>query len=398
MDSENKCTQIQLIFQNMFKTIFKDQIFNKDIKIKKLETGLSNYLYKIEANGNKYFLKIFGQISIHNLVNRNFETDLIDCNSKYKICGNYIFTDFTTFRVEEFLENLKKPNDECLLSDELFINKMLNCLLIFQYSIEEFPYDSQTKYKSDKNLYVKSFLNNIIKVAKNNLEYFEKEHVDWKNINKDVANLYTKTAFFETYIKKVNLFLNNYETIYGELLLGLEDIPLFLNHNDVHKHNLLLKSTSEKDSSNYDLLLIDYEYACFNYIGFDIINYCIESFFDLEYPEYPFYSKLVENVEVLLSEKKYYEIYDKYLVLFLEKLKKIKSEDYCENFLNKIYPILVTEKYFLKVSGLCSLFWFYCSLISLNFSKIINEDSFDYMNYSLERLKIYEYAKRRLDN
>jgi thiamine kinase-like enzyme len=399
MESENRCKQIQIIFEKMFMSVLPGEEIKNGIRIQKLESGLSNYLYLIIVNDKKYFLKIFGEISTYHLVNRKFETDLIYYNSKNNLCGSYIFTDYTTFRVEKYLENIRKPDDKSLLSDEMFINKMLNCLIGFQFSYEDLPLDSQSKYEIDKSLYVKGFLHNVVKVAKKKIELFEEEYTTyttWANLEN--TNNFNLNLTFETYIKKINSFLDNYEFIYDELLSGLEEIPQFLNHNDLHKYNILLKSTSQNVITDYNLLIIDYEYACFNYIGFDIINYCIESFFDLEYNVYPYYCVLVENVEVLFQEKKYYEFYVKYLDLFLAKLKEVKSDEYFQKFRENIFPIIITEKYFLKVSGLCSLFWFYCSLISLNFSKIINKDSFNYMDYSLDRLKIYECAKSRIDN
>jgi thiamine kinase-like enzyme len=128
-------------------------------------------------------------------------------------------------------------------------------------------------------------------------------------------------------------------------------------------------------------MLIDYEYACFNFIGFDIINYCIESFFDLEHPSYPFYSKL-KDVKILFEDEKYFEVYKKYINQL------INNEQDAIN-ISKIKSKLTTKEYFISVVGLAGLFWFICSMIPIEFTPQKDKSKFDYLKYSLDRLSVY---------
>jgi thiamine kinase-like enzyme len=256
------------------------------------------------------------------------------------------------------------------------------------------------KYSNTEKYSIKAFLQKIIKIAKIKVDVFEKNFEnDVKILEEEIQDknkiLDNHQISLKTIISKVKFYLENFDQIYSELLMdpdfNITEIPLVLNHNDVHMHNLLLH--------NCKLLLIDYEYATLNHIGFDIINYCIESFFNLEYPEYPFFKRKVENVNILFSDPKFFEIY----LNFVDKLiKKINSENINYNYLEKIYKIknyqkvLNNKNYFIRISGVCSLFWFYCALVSLDYEGFNDKNNFNYLDYSLERLSIYENAKKLL--
>jgi thiamine kinase-like enzyme len=403
----------------------------KFVKIEKLNSGLTNtlftitYLLKDEVNSTviskngpkkieKLFLKIFGEISSWGLIDRKFETDLIEENSKKGLCEKLVFTDYETFRLEEYLENIQKPSEDKLLEfpiekdlnekNELtdcqnFITKVNDAILNFEFSLYKMKEESFQKYSNMEKYSLKAFLEKIIKIAKVKVEIFEKNFQN--HINKLEAGACEKNENLEgiqfsikNLMPKVKFYLENFDEIYTDLVtdsnFDIKEIPLILNHNDVHMHNLLLH--------NDKLLLIDYEYATLNHIGFDIINYCIESFFDLEYPEYPFFKRKVENVNILYNDPKFFEIYlnfvDKLIVKIdkenvnynLEKIIKIK------NYLKVLYD----KNYFIRISGVCSLFWFYCALITLDYDGFINKNNFNYLDYSLERLSIYENAKNLL--
>ena len=49
---------------------------------------------------------------------------------------------------------------------------------------------------------------------------------------------------------------------------------MILNHNDLHRKNLIIEKTNSK------IFVLDHEYAALNLIGIDIANYLNESIFD----------------------------------------------------------------------------------------------------------------------
>lgn len=366
MDNSN------VTIDGILKTNFPEENLH-NITIKKIDSGLTNFSYLIIVNEKKYFLKIFGEISKLNIVDREFETDLMEINyDKYRLCTKIIATDFKTYRIEEYLEDIKKPEDIVLFDDE-FLNKLIPKLINFESSLE---FSEKSLYYNENNT-IYSFLNKIVKVSKDKMELFSQDY------NEYLTNNNERSFEIESYISKVNYYLQNFD---GNLnLLVQSNFPLILNHNDLHKHNILIRKNLNSDS---DLLLIDYEYAFINFIGFDMITYCIETFFDLEYPVYPFYNRLVESFEVLYTDEKYFNVYLKYLEFLKLKIKIGGELD---------YDLLSSKNYFTRISGICSLVWFYCCLISLDFKSIIRKDSFNYLDYSLDRLKIYEYTKSLIE-
>lgn len=56
-------------------------------------------------------------------------------------------------------------------------------------------------------------------------------------------------------------------------------------HNDMQEGNILLRQTKTKR----ELMLIDFEFAAYNYRGFDMANHFVEWQYDYTAPEYPFY-------------------------------------------------------------------------------------------------------------
>jgi thiamine kinase-like enzyme len=186
-----------------------------------------------------------------------------------------------------------------------------------------------------------------------------------------ISNLDNKNQIDQK-ILTVKYCLDNFPNYIDKL--DLDSYKLILTHNDIHKGNIIV------DQHNDVTGIIDYEYACYNLIGFDIINYLIESFFDLDYPVYPFYK--CKNIDPLFYDNKFFSIY----LLYLDKLRK---KDFISH---KEYDSLKDKNYYLKVLSLCSLFWFASSTIFINYNESNNYQKFNYIDYSLDRISIYEKA------
>lgn len=352
-----------------------DNISN--LKITKVNSGLTNYLFVLTFELNKliynYFLKLFGEISDYNLIDREFESDLIKVNSQLGRCVKFLATDNKTYRLEEYLENIQKVEDYNVFKNDdnfIFIDIIIDLAIKFESSFYLLPSNLIKKY-SDLSVYsVNAVLKRIVKIAKEKVDVFNKKYINSNLNDEDFIHYYE-------YLNKITKYLDNFDDIYNNLTKEIKHIPLILNHNDIHKHNLIL--------INGKTTLIDYEYSCLNHVGFDIINYCIENFFDLEYYKYPFYQKRVDDIGILFSKDKFYDIYLRYL----DQLKLVLNNSKLNE---EHFEILKTKNYFIKISGVCSLYWFYCALVSLNFESIVSKDNFNYLEYSLDRLSIYEKA------
>jgi choline/ethanolamine kinase len=58
---------------------------------------------------------------------------------------------------------------------------------------------------------------------------------------------------------------------------------LVLSHNDLHSQNMIWRNGDGR------LFIIDFDYSCFNYRGFDVANFFNEFCFDYEYPKPPYF-------------------------------------------------------------------------------------------------------------
>ncbi len=63
----------------------------------------------------------------------------------------------------------------------------------------------------------------------------------------------------------------------------MKGVPMIFSHNDVNLTNIILTGSADSEPS---LELIDYEFGCYNYLGFDLGNFYNE--FQTEYSETSF--------------------------------------------------------------------------------------------------------------
>jgi thiamine kinase-like enzyme len=60
--------------------------------------------------------------------------------------------------------------------------------------------------------------------------------------------------------------------------------PVVFCHNDLQEGNIIY------DKDSHCVHVIDYEYAAFNFRGFDLANHLCEHYIDYQYPQYPYFS------------------------------------------------------------------------------------------------------------
>lgn len=392
----------------------KNSINYSNINIKKTNEGLSNYIFYVTIDDKlKLFLKIF-----NNQIDRKFEEKIITLNAEQGNCARILDTDYNIYRIEEFLENIQKLEKKEVLNEN-FVAILTSKIIKFNFLLTN-EFNKCTEEKNVFRILEKTFLN-----AQKSFKNFKDKFDDWKNNiefnivsnnnNKDSAS--NKDCFEKTFD---SFKLQNYEKIEKYLSEGklkeilsdifpndflnkfnnkknfsLNDIPLFLSHNDVHLYNFLYRTndqdqrdSNERILNEENILLIDYEYACFNIIGFDFVNFFIECFFNLEFPDYPFYEQLEKSTKKIY-DKSYYDKYVKFLYEFLKELttKGFDIEKFSHlNFVD----LFGTYEYYCKICRLASIYWFYTALQFLDFDSNINKSGFNYIDYSIDRLSIYE--------
>lgn len=366
---------------------------NQDIELKfqKLN-GLSNDIFLVEILNktsntilNEFIFRSFGHIA--DLLDRNLEALVINALSGPGYSPKIYETDNKTYRIEEFIREAtelarNKLYDTnvleqvmSILNSYTLISNVYNYVLLNGDS-NKIMINADTKslhYKEDR------INQNIYDMCTTTM--LNKSISNFKQFSEDVFLTLDRDNNKEFFLKfsLIKEAIQNYENEFS--FIFPQEGLLVLNHNDVHRLNILQKYNDE-------LMILDHEYASLNLIGNDIVNYMIESSFDYTTKEYPFYEF---NSEVI-NFKNFYEIF----VKFLEKFEESHQEDFKnEDIVNKFNNIK-NYSYFLKLVCVISLFWFLYGIIYLDLDKIIKKSKFDYMEHSLNRLQIYKMAKSEL--
>uniref|UniRef100_A0A0M3HN56 Choline/ethanolamine kinase n=1 Tax=Ascaris lumbricoides TaxID=6252 RepID=A0A0M3HN56_ASCLU len=180
------------------------------------------------------------------------------------------------------------------------------------------------------------------------------------------------------------------------------DSPLVFCHNDLQEGNILLHNKYTIDSEgNLDvqegeepLVLIDFEYANYNYRGFDFSNHICERILDYSDNKPPYYSIKQHQFP---DEKEQSVLFNAYLDE-LEQMTNNSSEDrrppyfVCELPKRRdeaVEQLLTETRRFIAVSH---LFWSVWSFMQAEESPI----EFDYVSYGLDRLALYYEHKSDL--
>nr|PVC54059.1 choline kinase [Theileria orientalis] len=137
-------------------------------------------------------------------------------------------------------------------------------------------------------------------------------------------------------------------------------------HNDLHLKNLI---------ATYDgLTLIDFEYSSFNYVGADIGFFFVESNFDYDCQEYPFF-KMDRSFELSYDLKVMFA--SVYLSESLRSNVLPDRTDIIDPFLNSIELFSMGTL----------LFWAYWGIIMLSLNDI--NSKFDYKQYSQLKFELF---------
>lgn len=445
----------------------KHQDDKVNFTLEKEDGALSNSIYKINFKDKKILLKLFSNNDLSNLINRKLEIEIYDILNKTNE-GIIIYeSDYKTYVLEEYLiDYLPILENDCIFSnlnnvekyEELIFNKILNfnsinCNQISNkiININEFiisilnSLDSKCDILSEFSLiiqyikvvfldfnirdnYTKKFnttKNNILKVGVDNLDLISKYKAHStcfsKNLNKiSHSNSLINKSYINSYlnqhfnlsssenIKNLNFNRNNSNINNNLFLINKNTYSSFksfikvLSHNDLHYGNIMI--------NKYDALnikLIDYEYSCFNYIGFDIANFFLESLFDFGYTKYPYY-QLKEDPEVLFKNKKYFKKFICFMYNYsIKNSKCLLFNNFCIKNLKYIFEYVnmsdnklqlnssieneynLYKQYYFYLLALSSALWSLVALANIKLNEEYNKESFSYYNYTLDRIRVF---------
>jgi thiamine kinase-like enzyme len=311
------------------------------------------------------------------LVDRPLETFII--NSLHDVgLGPKIFeTDMDKYRIEEYIDNLVTLKNDDMFKDVIFTQ--IADIFTTYNSLGEFNhYENIVAGKSKKHFWDRllddsktNFLNFTVKkmipLAQKSLDTFSKIARETCSDDGDIMNK----------LIEVEYYMQNFEKIFFDCTP--EKCIMVLSHNDAHILNIMHNPDYSK------VFVFDHEYASYNFLGFDIANYILESQFILEHTEFPFYQFFVKDYDIYNDER----LFNCYLMFFDQFLIK-------KGYLFKQLPgfeetikLCKTKDYYFRMMGLSALMWFVFGVIYLDFESIVNKTSFDYFNYCLDRKSIY---------
>lgn len=336
-------------------------IDDNEIVIIRIKGGLSNKMYKcslpkdvalVKEEPRNVIVRMYGQI-----IHENPETVVTD-SVLYAICaekkiGPLLHGVFSNGRVEEFLEadalqteQLHDPEiyTECakimarihnltmpLIKKPIWLFNNLS--MFIEESLKVAPI---LKCKNDQKRRLQEILSKDLK----------EEYECLKNILKDINS------------------------------------PVLFCHNDMQEGNILYKSTPPQlNGRSWQLIPIDFEYASYNYRGFDMANYFCEWCYDYRNNDsYPYYSM---NMNDFPTKEQQLQFIQTYLMEYDSNY--VTDKDLEDKILQEILAFTLAS----------DMLWALWSIIQAQKSTI----KFGYLDYGLDRFDAYyshkeEYSEK----
>lgn len=295
--------------------------------------GLTNSLYKVSSleiaeGGPKNVLVRFFGVGTENFINRDLEAQI--SHSLFATDGvsvPQIFARFKTGRIEEWIDS--------------------------------------------KVLHVSELPISMAKIAKM-LAHFHSTKIDFE-IRRDPVIFETIEKWSQT-IKLENFFEEDFINLESEVAFLQEkiktlDSPVVFSHNDLQENNIL------NNPETHELHFIDFEYANFNYRGFDLGNHFCE--WTIEYND-----KYDSGFQITLGN---YPTKEQRLSFFNHYLDPSCLEDSQKDA--QIDSLYKETEFFTLISH---MYWGLWSVIQNQQSNI----AFNYQQYAVERFRCYLHYKQ----
>jgi len=206
----------------------------------------------------------------------------------------------------------------------------------------------------------------------------------------------------DIYTPEESAWLKDILTLAGEEEINFlkEILPtktesIVFSHNDLHAQNILLLDQSQR------LVLIDYEYASYNYRGYDIANFFNEACIDYTNEEYPYYTLDTNKYPCdadLIDFIKYYLFFSKFNGRIADEQAALDDEAYLKRTVQELGDLEAfnqeIEEIYKEVRVCAMLSHYYWVLWSVVMSKN-PEVNFDYIEYAKRRYDVYQQLKQK---
>jgi len=233
----------------------------KDAEIKKISVisgGITNVLYRVDLAEKSYLFRIYGR-NTEILIDRHRETKYAIEIGQQGFCP-MILCVFENGRVEQFIEA------KTLEPSEMGFPEFQSGIAIeFSKMHRDLVLSTLDKKPQLKNFLVKfKDIVERIEFKNNPKKHAEFSKFDFKAIFADMEKTISFVEECYSTLRSDNSFRNKNETEYWARQLLLKPA---VAHNDLLSGNILSTTATKK------IVFIDFEYACYNYIGFDIANH-----------------------------------------------------------------------------------------------------------------------------
>ena len=339
---QDKQEQISLFLRSKFGDVSTDEVTLTAMD------GLSNEVFKFEFKGSSFIYKKFGDMK--DIFGKEDELRATSALSSKNMAPTTIIEE-NDFRIETYLENVTPTESSELFADDI-IAFLIEAQLILIMSADLYYMKNDiilplTRFQDTPTNDVFSLMQTKM-LDKAGMKYTqflsEREGVD---LQCDIISQFMQS--------------------FGELFSNFSNCLLSFNHNDIHRLNVLQeKSTGKK-------YLIDFEYACLAPFGSDIANYLMESCFNYDVKEQPFFK---------LDQSRSFEDLHKLYVLGIRKIM---------DRLDPIDPYTVEQiesfNYFVSLLNLRNAFWTLYSLVLLEWNDVKEGKNF-YLEHAVKRIKL----------
>uniref|UniRef100_A0A0N5BGC8 Choline/ethanolamine kinase n=1 Tax=Strongyloides papillosus TaxID=174720 RepID=A0A0N5BGC8_STREA len=336
-----------------------EKVDKNSISIQRISGGNSNHVFKVSIsnkNENPVLLRIYGTECEEEI----FKDTLLFSILSEKKLGPKFLGYFPGGRLEEFIESRSLVTRELAYPSVLkILARKLAGIHSLEVPLSKRPqiFDMiRSELKKIEDATTPNYLIKIKTTKLCNLKY--PEGVTIQELEKEVRLL-------EDYVKRYN-------------------IKIVFSHNDIFEGNIIVRNnaTIEKDKiisddENDCIIVIDYEYSCYNYRGFDFsqifreMAYSYDSSFEHGYQIYQEHLKNDEKLLVFINEylKEMFKINN--IVIDEEKLKKETSQ------------LLFESKIFFQV---VDLYW---GIWNIRQGFISTIKSYNFMLHGLDRLALF---------
>ena len=161
--------------------------------------------------------------------------------------------------------------------------------------------------------------------------------------------------------------------------------PVVFCHNDLQEGNILYKESSDVPRG-WELVPIDFEYASYNWRGYDIANFFCEWVYEYHIDKPPYYTAIIEDYPTREQQRAFCEAY----------LKNYKGDSLDagdteneKNFNNEVDHLMLEADAYRLASH---FFWGLWSVVQSYISQI----KFGYLDYGLTRMDHYFKHKKEL--